>query len=1435
MNLKACPVKTFGVVKVAVTRKERAKRNIIIKKRFPAARYPALPRGRVQSASTFFSPGCGGSSANLTLPSPRQQQFTQKDRSFVVANALADGGPIIYCNERFCQMVGFSRAEIMQKPAVTEFLHGPLTSADSINQVRDVLSSAEEKQIDILYYKKDVDRARQSFRQSFRMTSMRRSRRNQQSSSGLSSPPIDDSACSSASSTQDPEGRLVSSSKLESPKEEEENPFSSDVLLSTVCEVNEKILPAITLKQRRSGRDETEEEQNKGKRRYPVNQNTVAVQEDEEVNSPELDLCVLQPLEFDASMMDGQQCLALHHRRRFSRQRGSISLDESVLITSRLNAPLIQIIPDGSPTRPSSDRDMNGLEGENRPTGSGAAGHSNSVDLSPHSQRHLFYTNESKRGYSPAQPVPRHPGDQQCRNSLPRVSLTSLGRAFTPRSSWNGSKAALLQLQRKSSRTDGGVPGYLAKKYHLTNASDRSAKDQHQSNAISLRPTSSLDALSRHRISEVTSPWPFHGLSSINTSRSQISKSVPNASSDSDLTRYRTLLADRNAQRGGERKSPSLSVATTAVEAAKIKNAIHPQKMGEKVAQVLSLGADVLPEYKLQSPRIHKWTILHYSPFKAVWDWIVLLLVIYTAIFTPYVAAFLLNEYDFSSKKSKGYGDDPIVIIDLLVDVMFIIDILINFRTTFVNNNDEVVSHPGKIAVHYFRGWFLIDLVAAIPFDLLLFGSDTDEQTTTLIGLLKTARLLRLVRVARKIDRYSEYGAAVLLLLMATFALIAHWLACIWFAIGNAERPLLRAKIGWLDHLANATHQFYTANNTGGPGIKSRYVTALYFTFSSLTSVGFGNVSPTTDCEKIFTICVMLVGSLMYASIFGNVSAIIQRLYSGTARYHTQMLRVKEFIRFHQVPNPLRQRLEEYFQHAWTYTNGIDLNLVLKGFPEGLQADMCLHLNRHLLNDCPAFQGASPGCLRALSMKFKTTHAPPGDTLVHRGDVLSSLHFISRGSIEILKDDIVMAILGKDDIFGENPCIYPTIGKSSCNIRALTYCDLHKISRDDLLDVLELYPEFAESFSANLELTFILRDEESVGLNPVRRHQRLSGSASQEHEGDVRKHAFRPPRFRKSQRNRCSEREDDNVDNYDEDDEDREESSAVAKNSTDFGNSTAAIVSQGIQPSTDVGGTGNVAECSTQKTSGTLLPSNSGYTPTDGHPQSMDLINSRIDNLSRQLEQLEYRMVRDIGQILALLQQQSPQRGGPITTEGSSTTPDPLVSSQQPKTLDTERNKINFMETRNSCSLPTVAESRAESRVDSPQTAKGLSTQRSLDSASKPAGESNLGRTRKTAFRTQWHPSQARSLTYDPSTQTFAEPDRSESVSMEPSSVVRWSGASTTVSTSRPTSSGSSSAVPGPKSPSGGGSSCWGDVEIVAQAPLARLESSEEIVFPSVV
>lgn len=62
-----------------------------------------------------------------------------------------------------------------------------------------------------------------------------------------------------------------------------------------------------------------------------------------------------------------------------------------------------------------------------------------------------------------------------------------------------------------------------------------------------------------------------------------------------------------------------------------------------------------------------------------------------------------------------------------MVDVLFIVDIVINLRTTYVDQNDEVVTQQSRIAKHYIKGWFPIDLFAAIPFDLLMFRTGSDE------------------------------------------------------------------------------------------------------------------------------------------------------------------------------------------------------------------------------------------------------------------------------------------------------------------------------------------------------------------------------------------------------------------------------------------------------------------------------------------------------------------------------------------------------------------------------------------------------------------------------------------------------------------------------------------------------------------------------------
>ncbi|KAI3379160.1 hypothetical protein SNEBB_001485 [Seison nebaliae] len=427
-------------------------------------------------------------------------------------------------------------------------------------------------------------------------------------------------------------------------------------------------------------------------------------------------------------------------------------------------------------------------------------------------------------------------------------------------------------------------------------------------------------------------------------------------------------------------------------------------RLAEKLQKVLTFGDENMSnEFQLdpmQQPRA-KCTILHYSIFKTIWDWIILFFVIYTAVSTPYHAAFLIESGEEESDKVKAVMTN----IDYAVDVLFVLDILINFRTTYVNEKGELISEQIRIAKKYLTGWFVIDLLAAIPFDLILKVMIEDiKKIPTLVGLLKTARLLRLIRVARKMDRYSEYGGALLGLLTCGFALIAHWLACIWYAIGHAERRTEYGQIGWLMQLANMTNQPYDATKRfSGPSIKSRYVTALYFTLSSLTSVGFGNVSPNTNNEKIFSVCVMMIGSLMYASIFGNVSAIIQRLYNGSARYHTQMLRLKEFIRTHQLPVPICQRIEDYFHHMWSYSNGVDTNTVLRSFPESLQGDICLHLNWNLFASNKVFKGLSYSFLRLISTRVRAVRCPPGETLINQDDPLNVIYFLTRGSIEIFQ------------------------------------------------------------------------------------------------------------------------------------------------------------------------------------------------------------------------------------------------------------------------------------------------------------------------------------------------------------------------------------------------------------------------------------------------
>ncbi|XP_070144673.1 potassium voltage-gated channel protein eag [Drosophila kikkawai] len=391
--------------------------------------------------------------------------------------------------------------------------------------------------------------------------------------------------------------------------------------------------------------------------------------------------------------------------------------------------------------------------------------------------------------------------------------------------------------------------------------------------------------------------------------------------------------------------------------------------------------------------------------------------------------------------KNKTSEDVSLLVVDSIVDVIFFIDIVLNFHTTFVGPGGEVVSDPKVIRMNYLKSWFIIDLLSCLPYDCPqgrppASAGACGAQAGPLPGI--------------------RCGHA------DTPALLLHAggpLAGLHLVFDRAQRcrqwdsVQLAVEAGQCDAISVLVHM----EQRHRAGIGERAVTEEH--------VRDGPVLY-HDVHDL---------ALLYATIFGHVTTIIQQMTSATAKYHDMLNNVREFMKLHEVPKALSERVMDYVVSTWAMTKGLDTEKVLNYCPKDMKADICVHLNRKVFNEHPAFRLASDGCLRALAMHFMMSHSAPGDLLYHTGESIDSLCFIVTGSLEVIQDDEVVAILGKGDVFGDQFWKDSAVGQSAANVRALTYCDLHAIKRDKLLEVLDFYSAFANSFARNLVLTYNLR------------------------------------------------------------------------------------------------------------------------------------------------------------------------------------------------------------------------------------------------------------------------------------------------------------------------------------------------------------------------
>jgi len=164
------------------------------------------------------------------------------------------------------------------------------------------------------------------------------------------------------------------------------------------------------------------------------------------------------------------------------------------------------------------------------------------------------------------------------------------------------------------------------------------------------------------------------------------------------------------------------------------------------------------------------------SEFIKYWQLMVIVFAIYNSVTIP-IAIF------YGEHGPSVISSNQIAFVDAMVDFIFLIDIIITFRTTYLDTDlgkEETDTH--KIAIRYLRGSFAFDFASSVPFSVFVPASI--ENAVNILGLLKLLRIQRL-SVAVTSSNLPQGIKVYLKILMMAFELLVvmHVLATIWFML----------------------------------------------------------------------------------------------------------------------------------------------------------------------------------------------------------------------------------------------------------------------------------------------------------------------------------------------------------------------------------------------------------------------------------------------------------------------------------------------------------------------------------------------------------------------------------------------------------------------------------------------------------------------------
>lgn len=435
------------------------------------------------------------------------------------------------------------------------------------------------------------------------------------------------------------------------------------------------------------------------------------------------------------------------------------------------------------------------------------------------------------------------------------------------------------------------------------------------------------------------------------------------------------------------------------------------------------------------------------SPFMKRWDILMALLLLFTAVVTPFETAFLETSVN------------ALFILNRLVDFLFFVDMAVNFLAPYQGKGKEEgqwIYDGGKIARNYLKSWFTIDLLSLLPFDLVsTFVASPEIQRLKVVRIVRLFRLLKLFRVfrAKRIMARWEtlidfnYKLVSLIKFATMMFAFAHWMSCVWMLAANVNSACVNICHEQDDDLLPLMTWVDGAGLVGAKAF-DLYAASLYWSVMTLSTIGYGDIVPANPTETVIGIFCMLCGASLWAYVVGNVCGVVASLDVRTLAFRQTMDDLNFFMAEKSLPSELRGRLREYFHQARHMHQTGNYEGLLRKLSPKLRGEVALATNRDWVSKVHYFKYIRDECLSAIAVSLRASVYAPSEVITGY-----ELHIVMRG-VAGQQGRIVT----RGNVWGEDMILEARHLRRVTPVRALTYLDVYALSRRTLFEILEDYP-----------------------------------------------------------------------------------------------------------------------------------------------------------------------------------------------------------------------------------------------------------------------------------------------------------------------------------------------------------------------------------------